>query len=228
MAGNNKEAFSEDEMSGGIISRALGEYAGAHTSPEPEVLKQLSRETYLKTTAPQMLSGHLQGAFLRMISRMLKPELVLEIGTFTGYSAICLAEGIRENGMLHTVECNPEMEDIARRYFSLAGLSEKIILHIGDAFEIVEKIEGPFDLVFIDANKDDYIRYFDLVFGKVAGGGFIIADNVLWYGRVTDKNASVDRETRSIVAFNEYIQHHNGVENLLLPVRDGLMIMRKL
>ena len=217
-----------DESGESLLLPGIELYALDHTSPEPEVLRALSRETHLRTTSPQMLSGHLQGTLLRMISLMCKPKLALEIGTFTGYSAICLASGISQGGTLHTIECNPETGEIASKYFRRAGLETVIHQHIGDAFDILQELNGPFGLVFIDANKDDYIRYFEMVFPKVETGGIILADNTLWYGRVLTPQAATDRETKGIVAFNEYIRNHSGVESLLLPVRDGLTIIRKL
>jgi predicted O-methyltransferase YrrM len=206
----------------------LEQYAEAHTSPESELLHRLNRETHLKLRMPNMLSGHLQGAFLRMISQLLKPICILEIGTFTGYSAICLAEGLQHGGILHTIDNNPEMEDFALRYFREAGMEQRISIHIGEAREIIPGIEGPLDLVFIDADKDNYINYYNLVIHKVPQGGFIIADNALWYGKVLDPDALTDKETAGIVAFNEYVQKDIRVENVLLPLRDGLMVIRKL
>jgi len=203
-------------------------YAENHSSPEPDVLTRLSRDTHLRTHMPQMLSGHLQGTLLRMISQMLKPKQILEIGTFTGYSAICLAEGLADTGILHTLEINPEMQDFAAKYFQEAGLSDKIMMHTGIALDILPGLPGPFDLVFIDADKDNYIPYFDLAMEKTRPGGWIIADNTLWYGRVLEPDAGNDRETAGIIAFNDYVQSHPEVENLLLPLRDGLMIIRKI
>lgn len=206
---------------------ALEKYSEAHTTPESEILNKLNRETHIKLRMPNMLSGHLQGQFLRMISMMIKPETILEIGTFTGYSALCLAAGLKPGGILHTIDNNPELEDFAMRYFREAGLEGSIKLHIGEAADIIPGIAGPFDLVFIDADKENYILYFDLLLSRVPSGGWIIADNALWYGKVIYPEALTDRETAGIVAFNEYIMNHPAVENVLLPVRDGLMIMRK-
>ncbi len=207
---------------------ALEKYAEAHTTPEADLIHRLNRETHLKQRMPNMLSGHLQGQFLRMMSLMVKPERILEIGTFTGYSALCLSAGLKPGGQLHTIENNPEMEDFALRYFREAGLEESILMHIGEAAEIIPGIAGPFDLVFIDADKENYSLYFDLILPKVQAGGWIIADNTLWYGKVIDPQALKDPETAGIVTFNDYIQNHPAVENVLLPIRDGLMIMRKL
>lgn len=211
-----------------LVSPLIEAYAENHSSPEPEILARLSRETHLRTHSPQMLSGHLQGAFLQMISLMLKPSQILEIGTFTGYSAICLADGLQEDGVLHTIDVNPEMIDFAGKYFAEAGFNDRIIMHTGDAVAIIPSLPGPFDLVFIDADKENYIRYFDLVLEKMNPGGWIIADNTLWYGKVLEPNKSEDHETAGIIAFNTYIHNHPAVENLLLPIRDGLMMMRKL
>ena len=158
---------------------------------------------------------------------MIKPGRILEIGTFSGYSALCLAAGLKPGGELHTIDNNPEMEDMALRFFKEAGLEQSILMHIGEALQIIPGIAGPFDIVFIDADKENYIRYFDLVISKVSAGGWIIADNALWYGKVIDPEALADSETAGIVAFNDYIQSHPAVENVLLPVRDGLLIMRK-
>ena len=162
----------------------LNLYCEAHTTAQPAILHQLERETHLKTLAPQMLSGHLQGQFLAMLSKICRPRAILEIGAFTGYSAICLAQGLEEGGVLHTIEANPELEYLIRKYIALAGLEGSIRLHIGDAPEIIPGLKGPFDLVFIDANKQEYALYYDLVIDKVQSGGLIIADNVLWSGIV--------------------------------------------
>jgi predicted O-methyltransferase YrrM len=205
----------------------IEKYASDHTSTELPVLAKLSRATHLRTHQPQMLSGHLQGAFLQLISRMIKPAAILEIGTFTGYSAICLAQGLQLEGKLITIDCNPEMEEFTRPYFEEAGLNDKINMIIGDATAIIENLRGPFDLVFIDADKENYVNYFKMVFPKVAPGGYILADNTLWYGRVIEPGAESDRETAGIVSFNSYVQQHKGVENVLLPIRDGIMIVRK-
>jgi len=203
-------------------------YAEAHSSPESDVLKKLNRETNVKVHFPRMLSGHIQGNLLKMISCMLRPKRILEIGTYTGYSSICLSEGLTENGILHTIEINPEHEDMIRKYYSEAGLSEKINLHIGNALDIIPTINGQFDLIFIDADKENYLNYFHLVFNKVRKSGFILADNVLWNGKVLEDSLPSDTETRAIKEFNEFIQKDKRVENLLLPFRDGLMIIRKL
>jgi len=217
-----------NEFDQGIMKPGIEKYATDHTSEELPVLAKLSRATHLRTHQPQMLSGHLQGAFLQLISRMVKPAAILEIGTFTGYSAICLAQGLPENGTLITIDCNPEMEDFTRPYFEESGLSKKIKLITGDATEIIENLQGPFDMVFIDADKENYLNYFKQIYPKVSPGGYILADNTLWYGHVIEPNAGSDRETAAIVNFNTYVQHHEGVDNVLLPLRDGIMIVRKI
>jgi len=216
-----------NEFDESLLKPGLEKYAVNHTTAELPVLAKLSRATHLRTHQPQMLSGHLQGTFLQMISRMIQPKAILEIGTFTGYSAICLAQGLQPGGKLYTIDINPEMEDFATPYFEEAGLKDKIEMFIGNASEIIENLQGPFDLVFIDADKESYITYFDLAFAKVKPGGYILADNTLWYGRVIDTNAETDRETVGIVNFNKYVLQHKGVENMLLPLRDGITIARK-
>ena len=205
----------------------LNLYCEAHTTAQPAILHQLERETHLKTLAPQMLSGHLQGQFLAMLSKICRPRAILEIGAFTGYAAICLAQGLPEGGTLHTIEANPELEYLIRKYISLAGLDEKIHLHIGDAREVIPALPGPFDMVFIDAGKQDYIQYYDLVIDKVPRGGLIIADNVLWSGKVVSGERGQDQDAASIHQFNEKVQRDERVENIMLPLRDGLLIARK-
>lgn len=203
----------------------LQRYIEAHTTPESDVLAQINRDTHIMTLKPRMLSGHLQGRMLAMISQMVRPSRILEIGTFTGYSAVCLAEGLQEGGKLITLDINEELEDRVRRYFELAGLSKKIDYRIGNALTIIPTLNEMFDLVFIDGDKENYARYFELVVGNVRPGGFIVADNVLWSGKVI--GGMSDKKTSSIVAFNAMIQRDSRVENVLLPVRDGIMIMRK-
>lgn len=216
-----------NEFDEGLLKPGLEKYAVNHTTPELPVLAKLSRATHLRTHQPQMLSGHLQGTFLQMISHMIQPETILEIGTFTGYSAICLVQGLQPGGKLYTIDINPEMEDFARPYFEEAGLKDKIVMLTGNASDIIDNLDGPFDLVFIDADKENYINYFELAFPKVKTGGYILADNTLWYGRVIEPGSETDRETAGIVKFNTYVQQHAGVENMLLPLRDGITIARK-
>ncbi len=210
-----------------FISPLLEAYAENNSSPEPALLAQLRRETHLRSHMPQMLSGPIQGGLLRFISQMIQPEFILEIGTFTGYSALCLVDGLRDGGKLHTIEINPEMVEFAGRYFKEAGVSESIIQHTGDALSIIPGIPGPFDLVFIDADKENYLHYLELVLDKMSPGGWILADNTLWYGRVIEENAEKDRETAGIMAFNAFVASANELDCLLLPVRDGLTLIRK-
>ncbi len=209
-----------------FLSPELDNYVKQHTSPELPILQALSRETHLRVLMPRMLSGHLQGAWLQMISQMIQPKYVLEIGTFTGYSAICLCQGLAPNGMLHTIDINEELEDIQQRHFEQAQLSNQIHRHIGNALNIIPQLPTePIDLVFIDADKQNYSNYYDLVFDRVRKGGIIIADNVLWSGKVVEPNP--DPNTLALMHFNQKIQTDKRVENLLLPIRDGLMMVRK-
>jgi caffeoyl-CoA O-methyltransferase len=216
-----------NEFDEGLMKTGIEAYALDHSSGELPVLAKLSRVTHLRTHQPQMLSGHLQGVFLQMISHMLKPKAILEIGTFTGYSAICLGQGLQPEGKLTTIDCNPEMKEFATPFFVEAGLGDKISMLIGDAVEIINQLPGLFDLVFIDADKESYSDYFDLIFPKVVPGGYILADNTLWYGRVVEPGATEDKETSSIIKFNDYIKQHTGVDNVLLTIRDGIMLIRK-
>lgn len=209
-----------------FLSKELATYVEEHTSPEPEVLKRLNRETHAKVLMPRMLSGHLQGRFLSFLSRMLQPKYILEIGTYTGYSALCLSEGITENGKLITIDKNEELESMVRKYISESGKEDTIELRIGNALDIIPTIDLIFDLVFIDADKINYLKYYNLVFDKVKSGGYIIADNVLWSGKVVD-DGKLDKDTKAIMEFNDFVHHDDRVENMLLPIRDGLMILRK-
>jgi caffeoyl-CoA O-methyltransferase len=210
------------------IDAEIYDYAEAFTTEESPVLKKLNRETHVNILFPRMLSGKLQGTLLKMISNMVSPERILEIGTYTGYSAICLAEGLAANGILYTIEVNPELEDMEIEYFEEAGLTEKIKLHIGNALEIIPALNEKFDIVFIDADKENYLNYYNLVFDKVKKGGFILADNVLWDGKVLEKPVPADTETKALQEFNQFIQNDDRVENLLLPFRDGISIIRKI
>lgn len=202
-------------------------YVNAHTSDESAILKKLDRETHIKAMMPRMLSGHLQGQTLRMLSYMISPSRILEIGTYTGYSALCLAEGLQPGGKLYTIDINEELESMVRRYIAESGMQDRIDYRIGNALNVIPDIDEIFDLVFIDADKENYAKYYDLVFDKVRAGGFIIADNVLWSGKVLDDRAKMDVDTKAIDDFNKMVQADKRVDNVLLPVRDGLMVVRK-
>ncbi|WKZ58766.1 MAG: O-methyltransferase [Cyclobacteriaceae bacterium] len=208
-----------------ILQPDLQRYAEQHTSAATDLLKRIDRETHARVMMPRMLSGHLQGRLLAMLSHMIKPKSILEIGTYTGYSAICLAEGLAPGGKLITIDSNEELEDTVRSYIKEAGLEQTIDYRIGNALELVPKLTGPFDLVFIDADKENYHRYYDFVFKLVPLGGYILADNVLWSGKVLQSKP--DKDTKAIQEFNEKVQHDPRVENILMPVRDGIMIARK-
>jgi len=205
----------------------LDRYLLEHSSQEDPVLTELARHTYLNEVHPRMLSGHILGSFLSMFSLMMSPGRILEIGTYTGYSAICLARGLREGGILTTIEVNDELRGISKEYFRKAGLEEKIDLINGDALEVIPALTGTFDLVFMDAHKDDYPDYYNLVIERVPSGGYILADNVLWGGKVLDSPLA-DHTTRRIDLFNQMVNADLSVENLLLPLRDGVMIIKKL
>jgi|ERR1035437_2201862 predicted O-methyltransferase YrrM len=211
-----------------FLSPELNTFVESHTRPESDVLKRLNRETYAKMIMPRMLSGHLQGQVLRMLSMMIKPKRILEIGTFTGYSAICLSDGLTEGGLMHTIDINEEYSEIVNRYFKEAGVENKIKRHIGNALDIIPSIKESFDLVFIDADKENYSNYFDLVFDKVPKGGYILADNVLWSGKVLENQKDMDTDTKAIVAYCDKIQKDERVENVLFPIRDGIMVARKI
>jgi caffeoyl-CoA O-methyltransferase len=208
-----------------FFQKALYDYCEAHSALPPEPLGALERETHLKTLAPQMMSGRLQGGLLRLMSSLLRPQLALEIGTFTGYGALCLADGLAPGGVLHTIEANPELGHIIRKYIQLAGKETQVQLHIGQAQDIIPFLPAPFDLVFIDAGKQDYAAFFHLVIDRISPGGLILADNVLWGGKILDTDPDVD--TRTMQGFNDMLAHDPRVETLMLPLRDGLTIARK-
>lgn len=208
-----------------ITHPAIQKYSEDHTSPENELLKKINRDTHAKVMMPRMLSGHMQGRVLSMISCMVRPAVILEIGTYTGYSALCMAEGLKSDGKLITLDINEELESTVRGYFSESSYKTQIDYRIGNALEIIPSLNGNFDLVFIDADKENYARYYDLVINRVPLGGYILADNVLWSGKVLDEKA--DKDTKAIKEFNRKIQDDSRVENVLLPVRDGILVMRK-
>ncbi|MDB2362365.1 O-methyltransferase [Flavobacteriales bacterium] len=210
-----------------FLPKNIDDYACSHTQNESPLLSELNRETWSKVLIPRMLSGHLQGRALSMFSKMIRPQAILEIGTYTGYSAICLSEGLRDDGKLYTIDINEELESMSSSYFEKAGIKDKVRQYVGNALEIVPTIKDNFDLVFIDADKENYSNYFDIVIDKMPIGGFIIADNVLWSGKVVEELKSNDSETKALIDYNTKIHQSNRVENLLLPVRDGLMICQK-
>jgi len=201
-------------------------YLSQHSTPEDDVLAELVRFTNLTTYNPRMLSGRQQGLFLQMICQMLKPQNILEIGTFTGYSAICMARGIMPTGHLDTIEVNDELEEVILKFLNLAGVKQCVNLHIGNALDIIPKLNRTYDLAFIDGDKREYPSYYEKVFPRVKVGGFIIADNVLWNGKVIDPDSN-DLHTNAILAFNQMVQNDARVQNVLLPMRDGLMMIRK-
>lgn len=206
----------------------LATYADAHTTPESNTLYRLNRDTYAHVLRPRMLSGHGQGRLLAMISQMMRPRRILEIGTYTGYSALCLAEGLPPDGRLFTIEKNEELEVMARQYWAESPYVHQIDLRVGDAIDVLKTLaDEVFDLVFIDADKESYGRYYDLIFDQVRPGGFILADNVLWSGKVVEPVKHNDQVTQAVMAFNQKIHDDPRVDNVLLPVRDGIMFARK-
>ncbi len=208
------------------INPEIENYIVSHSDKEDPILSELFRETQLKVLNPKMISGFLQGKVLEFISKLIKPEQILEIGTFTGYSAICLSKGLQPNGQLHTIELNDELEHISKKYFKKSNLENKIVQYIGNALDIIPGIDKTFDLVFIDGEKTEYIQYYNLVIEKVKKDGIILVDNVLWSGKVIDENEN-DPSTLSIRAFNSLIKKDTKVEKLIVPIRDGIMILRK-
>jgi len=210
-----------------FLPEELDNYIHLHCEEEPKLLKELNHETWEKVINPRMLSGHVQGRVLSMLSHMIKPLNILEIGTYTGYSAICLAEGLKQNGTIDTIDINEELENIAKKYFIKSGLDQQINLIHGDATIIIPTLNKKYDIVFIDADKENYCLYYDLVFDKLNTGGYIIADNVLWSGKVIQKIDLEDLDTQAILQFNKKVQEDKRVQNVLFPVRDGLMVIRK-
>jgi len=212
-----------------FIDSALLAYCEAHTSEEDPLLKKITRETQAKVLMPRMLSGHLQGKMLELFTKMIQPQTILEIGTYTGYSGVCLARGLKKGGKLITLDINDELETMVRGFFEESGLSDQIDYRLGNALEIIPTLSGPFDLVFIDADKFNNATYFDLIIDKVHPGGIILADNVLWSGKVlVAEGQKVDKDTKAILDFNDKIQNDPRVENVLLPFRDGIMMARKI
>ena len=210
-----------------FIDQKLDDYVCAHTENEPEVLYQLNRETHMNVLRPRMLSGHFQGRVLSMFSHMIRPGKVLEIGTYTGYSAICIAEAMPEDGKLITIDKNDELETLVSEYISKSNNTDRIIQMIGDAMEIVPSLEDSFDLVFIDADKSNYLNYYNMVIDKVASGGYIIIDNVLWSGKVVDPAEVDDIDTKVLQELNDFVHKDERVQEVMLPIRDGLTVIRK-
>ncbi len=211
-----------------FIAPKLQAYVEAHSEDEPELLQQLTKETWQKVLQPRMLSGHYQGRLLSLISKLVRPTSILEIGTYTGYSALSLAEGLSEEGKLHTVDRNEELFDLQRKYFDLSGYGRQIHQYTGDAKQIIPKIKSEFDLVFIDADKSSYPLYFELIIDKLKPGGLILSDNVLWSGKVVEELSSKDKDTAALLQYNQLLKQDPRVETVLLPIRDGLSLTRKL
>ena len=210
-----------------FINKDILEYSEKYSQQEPEILQELNRETHLKILNPRMLSGFFQGRLLSIISKLIKPKKVLEIGTYTGYSAICIAEGMNKNGIIHTIDKNEELNTIQKKYFKKTGDVEKFIQHTGIALDIIPEINETFDLIFLDADKENYINYFNCIINKLNKSGVILADNVLWSGKVIDKNQQ-DNTTNILRRFNHMVNNDSRVETVLLPIRDGISIIRKI
>lgn len=210
-----------------FLPQEIDKYAVDHTSKESDLLYDLNRQTHIKILQPRMLSGHLQGRTLSMLSKMIQPFNILEIGTYTGYSALCLAEGIKKGGKLITIDKNAELEEFTSSFIEKAGLQNTIDFKIGDATDIIPNLTESFDLVFIDADKTNYTTYYSLLIDQLASGAYIIIDNVLWSGKVVEPVTETDLETKAIIAINKMVQNDDRVENVLLPIRDGLMVIRK-
>ena len=209
-----------------FLDHNLETYVAEHSEQEPELLQELARETHLKILQPRMLSGAYQGRLLALLSKLIAPKHILEIGTYTGYSALCLAEGLQANGQIDTIDINEELTDMQRKYFDVSGYGKHIVQHLGNAAEIIPAIEGTFDFVFIDADKEQYPLYFDLIVDRVRSGGLIIADNVLWSGKVLEP--ATDEATESLQSFNKKVAKDSRVETVILAVRDGVTLLRKI
>ena len=209
-----------------FLSEELENYIEQHSQDEPQLLAQLNKETYQKVLLPRMLSGHFQGRVLSMLSKLIRPVTILEIGTYTGYSALCLCEGMQENGVLHTIDIKEELVDFQRKYFDKSPWGNQIVQHLGEALDIVPTINSNFDLVFIDADKENYINYFHLIVPKMNKGGIILSDNVLWSGKILEETHPKDMETKVLKEYNLLLQNDERVETVLLPIRDGLTVSR--
>ncbi|WP_340075612.1 O-methyltransferase [Leptobacterium sp. I13] len=212
-----------------FLSEVIEKYVAEHSQDEPELLKELSRETHLKVIHPRMLSGHLQGRILSLFSKIVRPNNILEIGTYTGYSAICMAEGLAKDGQLYTIDINEELFDFQRAYFDRSGYGKQIVQHVGDALDIIPTLDMHFDMVFIDADKPNYSAYFDLVIDRMTPGGIILSDNVLWSGKVIENPIDEnDKSAVALVAYNKKLKNDPRIETVLLPIRDGLTLSRVL
>jgi len=209
------------------VNKALEDYILRHSENEEQILKDLNRETHLKMLRPRMLSGHLQGKFLKMICQLQNPKRILEIGTYTGYSAISMAMGTSSDCEIHTIDCNDELEQFTRNFFNRSGYEDRITFHIGQALDIIPQLDEKFDLVFIDADKRQYVEYYEAIMPRLNQGAFILADDVLWDGKVLEDIDPNDKQTQGILNFNKHIQNDDRVENLILPIRHGLMMIRK-
>lgn len=210
-----------------FLPEVLDNYVVAHSEQEPELLKQLTRETYQKILQPIMLSGPYQGRVLSMISKLINPKSILELGTFTGYSTICLAEGLASDGELHTIDINEELVDFQKKYFDKSGFGKQIFQHTGSALDIIPELDKTFDLIFIDADKPNYSNYFHLIIDKLNAGGIILSDNVLWHGKVIEPFDEKDKSTKAVLDYNTLLKNDERIETVLLPIRDGLTISRK-
>lgn len=209
-----------------FLPEHIDDYAVAHTEDEPELLKELARETWQKVLVPRMLSGHFQGRILSLLSKLIRPRSILEIGTYTGYSALCMAEGLQKDGTLHTIDKNEELYDFQRKYFDKSDYGDQIKQYLGNALKLIESINDTFDMVFIDADKSNYSNYFHAIIGKMNPGGIILSDNVLWSGKVTENLDPKDEDTIVLIEYNKLLKEDNRVETILLPIRDGLTISR--
>ena len=211
-----------------FISEELEDYVANHSQIEPELLAKLNKETHQKVLQPRMLSGHFQGRVLSMLSKIIRPTAILEIGTYTGYAALCLAEGLTENGTLDTIDVNEELVDFQKKYFDVSPWKDQIFHHLGDALEVIPTLDKKFDLVFIDADKENYIAYFNMIVPMMNKGGIILSDNVLWSGKVLEEVKSSDKTTQILLDYNKLINEDKRVETVLLPIRDGLTVTRVL
>ncbi|MDO7171879.1 O-methyltransferase [Mariniflexile sp. AS56] len=211
-----------------FLPELLDEYVVAHSEMEPDLLQQLTRETYQKILQPIMLSGPYQGRVLSMISKLKNPKMVLELGTFTGYASLCLAEGLQKDGELHTIDVNEELFDFQRKYFDKSEYGHQIHQHLGNAIDMIPKLDKTFDLIFIDADKPNYVNYFHLIIEKLNPGGIILSDNVLWHGKVVEPLDPKDASTKAVLDYNTLLKEDPRIETVLLPIRDGLTISRKL